>query len=342
MDGDPGDIPSLMEHLDTLLRGAASALFVLLALKFAFSARRTFRTHAAIALNLAMVAYVLESSQVFALECGPTCTAVSSIPVINPALLWLVGVAYFDDEFRLRPWHALIALPLLAPFVFEQLDLARFAFVIGLYLHLAWTAFRTAAEDLVATRIIARKWFFVAVATIGLSVTAVEIVLRGQAAPDSLLLLQAVALVVITGSFAMLSLRLEAEWAAPPAHRPKPAPPPADAPLLARLNAAMEEGVWRTEGLTIGALAEKLQSPEHRLRAVINQNLGYRNFTAFINERRIEAAKSVLADPAKADMQVLTIAYDVGFASLGPFNRAFKAATGDSPSEFRRKALADS
>lgn len=331
-----------MDVLDTLLRGAASALFLLLALKFALHTPRTFRTHAAVALNLAMAAYALGSSQVFSLTCGPVCDVVSFIPVINPALLWLVGVAYFDDEFQPRLWHALIALPLLSPHVAEVFDLPRFVFVIGLYLHLAWTAFRTGAEDLVATRIAARKWFFAAVAAIGLSVTAAEIIYRGEAAPGVLLLLQAAALALITGAFALLSLRLEAEWAAPPPPKPVAAPPPADAPLLRRLSAAMDDGVWRTEGLTIGALAERVQAPEHRLRAVINSNLGYRNFTAFINERRIEAAKQALADPAQADAQILTIAYDVGFASLGPFNRAFKAATGDSPTEFRRKARADS
>ncbi len=332
-----------MDVLDTLLRGAASAIFALLALKFALSTPRTFRTYAAAALNAAMLAYVLESSQVFSLTCGPVCAAISITPVLNPALLWFVGVAYFDDEFRPRLWHAALIIPLIAPLFAEQLGPARFAFVIGLYIHLAWTAFRTGPEDLVAARIKARKWFFAAVACIGLTITAFEIVYREAAAPEALLLLQALVLVAITGAFALLSLTLDAEWTAPPpAPKPVAAPPPADAPLLARLQAAMAEEVWRTEGLTIGALAKRLQTPEHRLRAVINQNLGYRNFTVFINEQRIEAAKQALSDPAQADQQVLTIAYDVGFASLGPFNRAFKAATGDSPTEFRRKALANS
>jgi AraC-like DNA-binding protein len=39
---------------------------------------------------------------------------------------------------------------------------------------------------------------------------------------------------------------------------------------------------------------------------------------------------------------VLTIAMDAGFQSLGPFNRAFKADTGLTPTEFRRDALAES
>jgi AraC-like DNA-binding protein len=36
---------------------------------------------------------------------------------------------------------------------------------------------------------------------------------------------------------------------------------------------------------------------------------------------------------------VLTIAMDAGFQSIGPFNRAFKAETGMTPTEFRREAL---
>jgi AraC-like DNA-binding protein len=36
---------------------------------------------------------------------------------------------------------------------------------------------------------------------------------------------------------------------------------------------------------------------------------------------------------------VLTRALDAGFQSIGPFNRAFKANTGLTPTEFRRDAL---
>ena len=33
---------------------------------------------------------------------------------------------------------------------------------------------------------------------------------------------------------------------------------------------------------------------------------------------------------------MITIAMDAGFQSLGPFNRAFKATTGVTPTEYRR------
>jgi AraC-like DNA-binding protein len=67
--------------------------------------------------------------------------------------------------------------------------------------------------------------------------------------------------------------------------------------------------------------------------------LGYRNFNAFLNRYRIDDAKAALSDPSHRDVQVLTIAMDAGFQSIGPFNRAFKADTGMTPTEFRRHAL---
>ena len=38
---------------------------------------------------------------------------------------------------------------------------------------------------------------------------------------------------------------------------------------------------------------------------------------------------------------MLTIAMDAGFQSIGPFNRAFKAATNLTPTEFRRLAMGE-
>ena len=63
--------------------------------------------------------------------------------------------------------------------------------------------------------------------------------------------------------------------------------------------------------------------------------LGFRNFNQMANRFRIEEAKRRLADPALRRLPILTIAYDCGFGSVGPFNRAFKAETGLTPLEFR-------
>jgi AraC-like DNA-binding protein len=109
--------------------------------------------------------------------------------------------------------------------------------------------------------------------------------------------------------------------------------------MLQALNAAMAAEGWRREGLTIGDLARELDIPEHRLRRLINKRLGHRNFADFLNSHRIEAAKRRLADPREARTTVAAVAFDLGYGSLGPFNRAFRTATGASPTDWRRQAL---
>ncbi|HEY8616179.1 helix-turn-helix domain-containing protein [Phenylobacterium sp.] len=113
----------------------------------------------------------------------------------------------------------------------------------------------------------------------------------------------------------------------------------ADRLALERLDALMRQEAWRREGLTIGDLARDLGLPEHRLRRLINGRLGHRNFADFLNAHRIEAAKRRLADPAEARTTVAAIAFDLGYGSLGPFNRAFRAATGATPTAWRRNSL---
>jgi AraC-like DNA-binding protein len=111
---------------------------------------------------------------------------------------------------------------------------------------------------------------------------------------------------------------------------------------LDRLECLMSrERIWKEEGLTIASLALRAHIPETQLRRLINDRLGYRNFPAYVNAHRIAAAKTRLADPGEARVSISTIAYDIGFASLGPFNRAFKEEAGVSPSEWRRRMLED-
>ncbi len=102
------------------------------------------------------------------------------------------------------------------------------------------------------------------------------------------------------------------------------------------------ERTYRQEGLTIGVLAVRLGMPEYRLRTLINDGLGHRNFNAFLNRYRLDEVKAALGDASQAEVPVLTIALDAGFQSLAPFNRAFKADTGLTPTEFRRRAAAPS
>ena len=107
---------------------------------------------------------------------------------------------------------------------------------------------------------------------------------------------------------------------------------------LAALTRALEaEKIYLTPGLSIRDLAKHLAMPEYRLRALINKRLGYRNFNALLHEYRLRDACDQLADPAKAHLPILTIALDVGYQSIAPFNQAFRDAMGCTPSAYRQQ-----
>lgn len=92
--------------------------------------------------------------------------------------------------------------------------------------------------------------------------------------------------------------------------------------------------VYREPELKVADLAHRIGTAEHRLSRLITQGLGERNFNQLINRHRIAHACRRLAD-ADDGATILDISGDAGFASLGPFNRAFKAATGCTPTAYR-------
>lgn len=278
-----------------------------------------------------------------------------------PFFLWLLVRLVFEDGFRPRPIHALWFLwmeacglsamalrGVVAPDVVQLLTLGFRLPSLALGGHALWCLWRERAGDLVERRRALRAAVLAAAGAMAVVVLVATLALRpapDRAAPvrliESAILLSL--LVAAGASFATVHrdlLPLEG-------HAPRriPAAPPADlpdedAPALARLDALMTvDEAWRDAGLTVGALAARVGLPEYRLRRLINGRLGHRNFAAFLNEHRLEAARARLADPACARTPVLTIALDLGYGSIGPFNRAFRARFGTTPTLYRRTAL---
>ena len=118
--------------------------------------------------------------------------------------------------------------------------------------------------------------------------------------------------------------------------RAVPQPQPAPDPALARLMALLEEEqVCRNEGLSLAQLAARVGLPEYRLRKLIHDELGYRNFNALLHDYRIREACRQLSDPALRRTPILTIALSVGYASINTFSRGFREITGETPSAWR-------
>ncbi len=117
---------------------------------------------------------------------------------------------------------------------------------------------------------------------------------------------------------------------------PLPDPQVEDA---ARVRAAFEEEViYRRPGLTVHDLAQHLALPEYRLRNLIHEHMGFRNFNALLHHYRVEEVCSALQDPAQNRTPVLTLALSAGYQSINPFNRAFRELKATTPTAYRRQA----
>jgi AraC-like DNA-binding protein len=355
--------------IDLGLRGAASGVFLMMVL--VLLRLRPVNRHVilGIAMSAGGAAYAIATAPFI-----PKSTLWWTMPILSAqcAVFWLWARSTFDDDFVFKPWHgalwlAMVSLGFVMTLTWTSWPAlarsgARLLSVTALVLVLAVAVqtVKTWRADLVARRrrlriaVLAINVVFIAVVA-GSGLTATPITSLGAsgsfASAFSLFVLAMLAGWSIFGTeFIMRSVPVTAAIASPDtsgaaeAGSPESGKRASIAPLLLRRldNLMTVERIYRQEGLSIGALATRLDAPEHRLREAINEGLGYRNFNAFLNSYRIDDAKAALSDGSQRDVPVLTIAMDSGFQSIGPFNRAFKAATGMTPTEFRRDALARS
>lgn len=267
--------------------------------------------------------------------------------LVPVALVWLVVTIFLDAPQDRRPWVVLACLSVLPTFAADLhpwIGVSRGILLLLLYAGLFYVAISSAAGDLVQSRRRFRLMFLGAMALLGIVTTLVELFVANESLPAIIFPIQSGAYLLLCLLFGAWSLSSNREvWDTTLSEKPAETPEKIAQQdgILAKLEAAIEDEIWRREGLTIGALAEEIGVPEHRLRTAINQRLGYRNFPAFVNEYRIEAAKSALIAPENAGTTILEIAYDCGFASLGPFNKAFRAQTGQSPRDYRRSGMSE-
>ncbi len=250
------------------------------------------------------------------------------------ALAWMATIQLTDEPSQRRPVLILAALTVVTAMLVPVLPMfapIRGGLAIALYLGLIVLALATDSDDLVNQRRRFRRGFLAAMGALGLIVSIVEVNGLDANLPIWVYPLQASAILVLVLLFSIWAL--EPAWVLPTDRiRLKPRPD-----LVERIEQSMRRGIWQREGLTIGAFSEELGVPEHQLRATINSQMGHRNFSTFINTARIKAAKTLLDDPQHERTTILEIAHEVGFASLGPFNKAFRSQTGTNPRDYRNR-----
>jgi AraC-like DNA-binding protein len=356
---------SAFMSIDLGCRGAAVGLSLLIAGVLLRDRPASTGTRLSAALAIGAAAAAISSAPGFPAQWQYWSLAILALSSGSTVVFWLWARAAFDDDFVLRRWHGalwvgIVGLQLLVagwggrwPVVGLAVGRTLSFVYLGLALLAAAQAVATWRADLVEQRRRLRL-----IVLIGTSVYIAAGVFSGFSSPALASgpsvgsLASAFGLCALVGLSAWNLLRAAATPRGSRLHlttgdahsmvsededRPRAVEPA----LLRRLERLMTvERAYRREGLTIGSLSAELGVPEYRLRLLINEGLGYRNFNAFLNRYRIEEAKAALADPEQKDVPVLTIAMDAGFQSIGPFNRAFKAATDSTPTDFRRQALA--
>lgn len=342
--------------LELLARGAAVGAFLGIALLCARAGAIRPARLTAILFCLAAAAHTLTQMPGVATALGWALAPVWAFSAMGAGLFWAFVIELFEDRPKLAPIRFAPAALLLAAalgaaatsgVVSDGFQIVRNLISAGLVAHALLVIAGGWRGDLVEARRRLRGPVLVVAAIYALAIIAVETaeMFVGSAAALSPFGAAALMLLGFAGliAFGRLNEDLFGANKAPEAG-PSAEPPRlsgADAAIAAALDRLMrEERLYREGTLTISSLALKLKTPEHRLRRLINQSLGHRNFSAFLNQWRLADAKTALADPAQAGVPISTIAFDAGFASLGPFNRAFKLETGLTPSEFRSNALA--
>lgn len=287
---------------------------------------------------------------------GPFC-------VLGPIHIWLFSLSQFQDDFKLKPYHFGVLFLYVVlnqidfggtePTYFVGVDLVSAAYAALRFLlivHMVYVAWQGRADDLLEAR---RRFRGTYIVLVSLAISVIFVL-------ETFFTFKQLSHPYISfgHAFAFFALAIAIFWRVTKTRdglllvgevyevplqkaQAKEELDPADEHDLAEIRrVVVEERKFLEPGLTISGLASRVGLPEHRLRRLINKHLGYRNFADFLNHYRIQEAQRLLANPDNRHTQILSIAMDLGYGSLGPFNRAFKARTHRTPTEYRRAALA--
>jgi AraC-like DNA-binding protein len=338
------------------LRAATVALLLVLAASLYRDFRNVMAGRLAVAFALGSAVHAAISGIGSISGVSPWHAPLIALSTGNVVVSWLFCRALFDDAFSLRWWHALIWLAVavfsfvnclwIAPAGFARLSIVAINLVALGFIALAvGQTIASWSTDLVEGRRRLRIFIVTAAALYGGINALLQISVAGGDAAAIANTANAAVLAAIVAAISFAMMRVDgadlfSAAAVAPVIRANAVDRDFDAADQKLVDALMrlmaDERIYRHDNVTIGKLATKLGIPEYRLRRLINQRLGYRNFNVFLNNHRIEEAKAALVDPTQAEVPVITIAMDAGFQSLGPFNRAFKATTGVTPTEYRR------
>lgn len=338
--------------LDVLIRYPTIALLLMLAVLAMRDAGTTNTARYAALLTVTAAALLLGTPHPDLLLPWPAHVFVRILDVFCVSLVWWFACSLFEDDFSLGwlQWLGMGSLSLVT-FVYRLLELGFISYVpsiLGIIMlaismmmmaHLFYITISGRQDDVIESRRRARSFFVIGLIAVTVTILITDRIFYDEF-PMAMSLFRAVVILPIVIWGLLWLTRFHPEKIAFQSIKivsiVKPEIDPRDDLLHKQLVEEMQtKQAFMQPGLSIRSLAENLKTPEHRLRALINQGLGYRNFSSFVNYYRIEAVKEEMQRPENARIPVLTLAMKVGFNSLAPFNRAFLAINQQTPTQYR-------
>ncbi|MEP2987740.1 MAG: helix-turn-helix domain-containing protein [Parasphingorhabdus sp.] len=335
---------------DAMLRGATVGILLLIIAIYVQRGRGISTERLGVLFCASIAAYTIVSLPVTAPVIESVRFVLVLLALFAIVFFWWFALAILQDdtEWSHLRWvpFILIALLTIARFAFPDLlddhkhNILHQLVAAPIILHVLWLCVTERKNDLVEIRRLLRLILITLIGLFAAVVVVSELIIGTGEVPQMIVHLQSIALFLFTISIAGWALQpTDLFGNNKPLQKNSPNLQPADQAHFDRLIGAMADGVYLKSGLTIKELAIQLNIPEHRLRRLINNELGFQNFASFLNSRRIADAKSILSDLEMVEKQITLIALDLGYGSIGPFNRAFKADTGITPSEYRQDML---
>ena len=93
------------------------------------------------------------------------------------------------------------------------------------------------------------------------------------------------------------------------------------------------EKIYKRSNINLDYLAEKLDTTRHNTSQVINENFNV-SFFELINSYRIEETLEILKSDTDQKMNIIEVAYEVGFNNKVSFNKSFKKHLSQTPSQY--------
>ena len=96
-----------------------------------------------------------------------------------------------------------------------------------------------------------------------------------------------------------------------------------------------DEKIYKDNDISLEIIASKLNTTRHNASQVINEHFQV-SFHELINTYRIQEAKKILDNDLKKNLNIIDVAYEVGYNNKVTFNKAFKKDTHLTPSEYQK------